>query len=108
MRRSRASLMTPPRSARAFCTSGCATRRTRRGSPVSEAHIRWIGGPVLRARMQGPFHLHEALSVGAEGLLGEIVQLRDDELVAQVYEDTTGLRPGDGVIGTGQPLSARL
>ncbi|HSC06485.1 MAG TPA: hypothetical protein VLD59_06645, partial [Steroidobacteraceae bacterium] len=75
---------------------------------MSEARIRWVGGPVLRARMQGPFHLHEALSVGAEGLLGEIVQLRDDELVAQVYEDTTGLRSGDRVRGTGQPLSARL
>jgi V/A-type H+-transporting ATPase subunit A len=75
---------------------------------VSEARIRWIGGPVLRARMQGPFHLHEALSVGAEGLLGEIIQLRDAELVAQVYEDTTGMRAGDRVVGTGQPLSARL
>jgi len=75
---------------------------------VSEARIRWIGGPVLRARMRGPFHLHEALRVGAEGLLGEVIQLRDDELVAQVYEDTSGLRPGDLVVGTGQPLTTRL
>jgi len=75
---------------------------------VSEARIRWIGGPVLRARMRGPFHLHEALYVGAEGLLGEVIQLRDDELVAQVYEDTSGLRSGDRVVGTAQPLSARL
>ena len=75
---------------------------------MSTARIRWIGGPVLRAHMDGPFHLHEALSVGAEGLLGEIVQLRDGELVAQVYEDTSGLRSGDRVVGTGQPLTARL
>ena len=68
---------------------------------MSTARIRWIGGPVLRAHMDGPFHLHEALSVGAEGLLGEIVQLRDGELVAQVYEDTSGLRSGDPVVGSG-------
>jgi V/A-type H+-transporting ATPase subunit A len=58
--------------------------------------------------MSGPFHLHESLSVGPERLLGEIIQLRDDELVAQVYEDTTGLRPGDSVVGAGEPLSIRL
>lgn len=75
---------------------------------MSEARIRWIGGPVLRARVQGTFHLYEAVNVGAAGLLGEIIQLRDDELVAQVYEDTTGLRSGDPVLGTGQALSARL
>jgi V/A-type H+-transporting ATPase subunit A len=78
------------------------------GAELSEARISWLGGPVLRARMLGPFHLHEALRVGPEGLLGEIIQLRGDELIAQVYEDTSGLRPGDLVVGTGQPLTARL
>jgi V/A-type H+-transporting ATPase subunit A len=75
---------------------------------MSQASIRWIGGPVLRARAQGPFRVHEALSVGAGGLLGEVVQLNDDEVVAQVYEDTTGLRPGDPVTGGGTPLSVSL
>jgi V/A-type H+-transporting ATPase subunit A len=75
---------------------------------MSEASIRWIGGPVLRARARGPFRVHEALSVGAAGLLGEVVQLNEDEVVAQVYEDTTGLQPGDPVAGTGGPLSVSL
>ncbi len=75
---------------------------------MSEAAIRWVSGPVLRARTRGAFRAYEALAVGPSGLLGEVVQLDGDELVAQVYEDTTGLRPGDRVTGTGQPLSVRL
>ncbi len=75
---------------------------------MSEARIRWVGGPVLRARMEGPFHLYEAIRVGAAALRGEVISLHGDELVAQVYEDTTGLRPGDPVHGSSQPLSVRL
>jgi V/A-type H+-transporting ATPase subunit A len=75
---------------------------------MSIARISWIGGPVLRARMQGPFTVYEAVTVGPQRLLGEVIQLRDDELVAQVYEDTTGLEPGAEVVGSGQPLSVAL
>jgi V/A-type H+-transporting ATPase subunit A len=75
---------------------------------MSVARITWIGGPVLRARMEGPFKVYEALSVGADRLLGEVIQLRGDELVAQVYEDTTGLEPGDTVSGSGSSLSVPL
>ncbi len=75
---------------------------------MSKAFIRWASGPVIRARTEGVFHSYEALSVGEAGLLGEVIQLNADEIVAQVYEDTTGLRPGDPVIGTGSPLSVRL
>jgi len=63
---------------------------------------------VIRARTEGLFHSYEALAVGHAGLLGEVIQLNEDEIVAQVYEDTTGLRPGDPVTGTGAPLSVRL
>jgi V/A-type H+-transporting ATPase subunit A len=76
--------------------------------PVTEARIHWISGPVLRARTSDPFHVHEAIAIGTDALLGEIVQLSTDEIVAQIYEDTTGLKPGDVVTGTGQPLSVRL
>ena len=75
---------------------------------MSRARISWIGGPVLRARMEGPFSVYEALAVGPARLLGEVIQLRGDELVAQVYEDTTGLEPGTIVEGSGQPLSVPL
>jgi V/A-type H+/Na+-transporting ATPase subunit A len=75
---------------------------------MSAATIRWIGGPVLRATVHGSFHLYEALYVGERRLLGEVIQVTSDELVAQVYEDTTGLQPGDPVQGAGRQLSARL
>ena len=75
---------------------------------MSQAVITWIGGPVLRARMTGPFGVYEAVSVGPRRLLGEVIQLKGEELVAQVYEDTTGLEPGDAVAGSGRALSVKL
>ena len=75
---------------------------------MSQAVITWIGGPVLRARMTGPFSVYEAVSVGPRRLLGEVIQLKGEELVAQVYEDTTGMEPGDTVSGTGRALSVNL
>jgi V/A-type H+-transporting ATPase subunit A len=75
---------------------------------MSRARITWIGGPVLRARTEGPVGIFEALAIGEQGLLGEVIQLRGDELVAQVYEDTTGLEPGMTVVGLAQPLSVSL
>jgi len=58
--------------------------------------------------MSGPFSVYEAISVGPQRLLGEVIQLKGDELVAQVYEDTTGLEPGVGVEGSGRALSVEL
>jgi len=75
---------------------------------MSEADTTWVSGPVLRARPRGPFVLREAVRVGPEGLLGEIIRVARDEIVVQVYEDTSGLRPGTQIRGTGQPLSVRL
>jgi len=76
---------------------------------VSEAVIRWIGGPVLHAHVtEGEFRLGEAIEVGKERRPGEVIRLKGDELVGQVYEDTTGLRPGDPVHGPGGALSVRL
>ena len=75
---------------------------------MAEAVINWISGPVLRARITGDFHIHEALTVGTKNLLAEVIQLSGEEIVAQVYEDTTGLRPGDPVTGAGKSLSVTL
>jgi V/A-type H+-transporting ATPase subunit A len=75
---------------------------------MSEARITWVGGPVLKACATGPFSIFEALAVGERRLLGEVIQLRGDELVAQVYEDTTGLEPGMTVVGLERPLSVTL
>ncbi len=72
------------------------------------ARTSWISGPVLRARPEGPFVLREAVRVGDKGLLGEVIRVRRDEIVVQVYEDTSGLRPGTRVTGTGLLLSIPL
>jgi len=75
---------------------------------MSEARIRWISGPVLRAATGGSFELREAVEVGPQRLLGEVVSLDGEEIVVQVYEDTTGLKPGVTVLGTGTPLAIRV
>lgn len=75
---------------------------------MSDASIRWVGGPVVYARTQGEFRVGEAIEVGTARRLGEVIRLKNDELVGQVYEDTTGMRPGDPVRGTGAALSVRL
>ena len=75
---------------------------------MSEARIRAISGPVLHAVAQGPFVVGEAIEVGGARLPGEVIRLDGDTLVAQVYEDTTGLKPGDPVHGTTAPLSVAL
>ncbi len=75
---------------------------------MSLAVVRSIAGPVLHAVKQGPFSLRESVRVGPQALLGEVVRIHGDEIVVQVYEDTTGLRPGIEVQGDGQPLAIRL
>lgn len=74
----------------------------------ARALLTGAGGPVVYARTNMPMRLNEAVRVGPEFLLGEIVKLNGSELVVQVYEDTSGLRPGDWLLGTGGPLSVRL
>lgn len=78
------------------------------GAAGSLATVCAVAGPVLHATRQGPFALRESVRVGPLGLLGEVVRIHDDHLVVQVYEDTTGLRPGTTLRGDGVPLAVRL
>ncbi len=75
---------------------------------MSRASIRWLAGPVLRAVAEGPFAMRESVRVGPQALAGEVVRIDGDEIVVQVYEDTTGLRPGTLVEGSGLPLAIPL
>ena len=75
---------------------------------VADATITWISGPVLRASVSRPFSINEAALVGEQQLLGEVIRLDGPYAVIQVFEDTTGLRPGDIVSGTGAALSVPL
>jgi V/A-type H+-transporting ATPase subunit A len=76
--------------------------------PLADATITWISGPVLRASVARSFSINEAVRVGAQQLLGEVIRLDGPYAVIQVYEDTTGLRPGDVISGTGAALSVPL
>lgn len=75
---------------------------------MKTATVTRISGPVLRARTSDAFVMREAVRVGPRELLGEVVRLDGDEILVQVYEDTTGLRPGTAVAGDGLPLSIPL
>ncbi|MDH4041410.1 MAG: V-type ATP synthase subunit A [Gammaproteobacteria bacterium] len=75
---------------------------------MSEASITRISGPVLRAVTDDVFHINEAVFVGDKKLLGEVIRVERNAIVAQAYEDTSGLRPGDTVLGNGMPLSVKL
>jgi len=75
---------------------------------MADASITWISGPVLRAHTRAAFSINEAALVGEQRLLGEVIRINGQEAVIQVYEDTTGLRPGDPISATGSSLSVSL
>jgi len=67
-----------------------------------------INGPVIRVREYNGFKMHEMVLVGDEKLIGEVIGIHQDETIVQVYENTTGLHPGEPVVSTGKPLSVML
>lgn len=67
-----------------------------------------INGPVIRVRGSSGFKMLETVLVGHEKLIGEVTHILKDETIVQVYEDTTGLMPGEPVISTGKELSVML
>ncbi|MBI4010389.1 MAG: ATP synthase subunit A [Candidatus Aenigmarchaeota archaeon] len=66
-----------------------------------------ISGPVVVAEGLDA-KMYELVKVGNEKLLGEVIQITGDRVTIQVYEETTGLRPGEPVEGTGASLSVEL
>ena len=67
-----------------------------------------INGPVIKLLGDTGFSMMEMVLVGNDKLVGEVIGITDKEATIQVYENTTGLRPGEEVQGTGGPLSATL
>jgi len=65
-------------------------------------------GPVIHAKVSEKVQMLELVEVGEDRLVGEIVRLKGNEIVIQVYEDTTGVTPGAEVYGSGMPLSVEL
>jgi V/A-type H+-transporting ATPase subunit A len=76
---------------------------------TSLATVKEVSGAVVRiAGAVRPLGLGEVVRVARASLLAEVIALDADGAVLQVYEDTTGVAPGDTVVGTGLPLSVEL
>ncbi|MEW6329710.1 MAG: V-type ATP synthase subunit A, partial [Candidatus Micrarchaeota archaeon] len=67
-----------------------------------------ISGPVVTAGDMRGSRMYDVVRVGKEKLIGEIIRLIEDKATIQVYEDTSGLKPGEPVENTGQLLSVEL
>lgn len=75
---------------------------------TARAEVFWINGPVLKARPEGHFQMKEAVVVGEDRLTAEVIRLDTDSITVQVFEDTTSLKPGVLIEGSGLPLAVDL
>ncbi len=70
--------------------------------------INRVSGPVVTGEGLANARMYDVVKVGNQGLIGEIIKLDKGKAIIQVYEDTTGLRPGEPVENTGAQLSVTL
>lgn len=67
-----------------------------------------VAGPLVVAEGMSGAKMYDVVQVGPQNLVGEIIELKGEHASIQVYEETSGLRPGDPVVSTGEPLSLTL
>ena len=67
-----------------------------------------VNGPVIYLKGDPGFKISEMVYVGPEKLVGEVIGLKKGMTTVQVFEETTGLKPGDTVMGTGDAISVLL
>ncbi len=67
-----------------------------------------INGPVVTVKGTKSFSMMEMVYVGSKRLIGEVIRVTDEFTTIQVYEETTGVRPGEEVVGTGGQMKACL
>ena len=75
---------------------------------AAQGRIVWISGPAVKADGMSDAKMYETVTVGDSKLVGEVIRLTGDVAFIQVYETTSGLKPGEPVVGTGNPLSVLL
>jgi V/A-type H+-transporting ATPase subunit A len=73
----------------------------------TEGVIYRVAGPVVTATGISP-RMYDVVHVGNEQLMGEVIKIVGDYSIIQVYEDTSGIKPGEPVTNTGLPLIAEL
>ena len=77
------------------------------GQKTTAGVLKRIAGPVVTA-VGLDAHMYDVVKVGNEELMGEVIKVDGEAIIVQVYEDTTGLRPGEPVSNTGLSLAVDL
>ena len=75
---------------------------------MKEGKITKVSGPLIEASGLSDANIYDVVEVSKDKLIGEIIEMRGDVASIQVYEETTGIGPGDVVVSTGHPLSVEL
>ena len=73
----------------------------------NEGVIYRVAGPVVTAVGISP-RMYDVVQVGNEKLMGEVIKIVRDKTIIQVYENTSGIKPGEPVVNTGRPLAVEL
>ena len=75
---------------------------------MNKGKITKVSGPLIEAEGLSDANIYDVVEVSKDKLIGEIIEMRGDVASIQVYEETTGIGPGDEVVSTGHPLSVEL
>ena len=75
---------------------------------MSKGVIKKVAGPLVIAEGMRDANMFDVVRVSRQRLIGEIIEIHGDQASIQVYEETSGLGPGEPVESTGSPLSVEL
>jgi len=81
--------------------------KTKKSKEAKQGVLKRIAGPVVTA-VNLDAHMYDVVKVGKEALMGEVIKIQGDNVIIQVYEDTSGIRPGEPVENTGLSLAVEL
>ena len=75
---------------------------------MSEGRIIKVSGPLVVAEGLANVRMYDVVRVGRKKLIGEIIEIKENRVSIQVYEETAGIGPGEPVSSSGEPLSVLL
>ncbi|MFY9800755.1 MAG: ATP synthase subunit A [Methanoregula sp.] len=81
--------------------------KEKKPSNQKQGVLKRIAGPVVTA-VNLDAHMYDVVKVGKEALMGEVIKIQGNNIIIQVYEDTSGIRPGEPVENTGLSLAVEL
>jgi V/A-type H+-transporting ATPase subunit A len=81
--------------------------KTKKSKDAKQGVLKRIAGPVVTA-VNLDAHMYDVVKVGKEALMGEVIKIQGDSIIIQVYEDTSGIKPGEPVENTGLSLAVEL